>query len=206
VQIKREEEAVKFIFVHVPKTGGTSFIKNLDSRYRHITCRDYGKKRGLKDNDINKRGFERCNIIYGHFLSDKYKHLKRPQISIIREPTERVISEYFYRPNNIKAKSIVEYLENKKRHAGPRIVYDNVIYEYIKDIRRFAFIGITEQFDESIRRINKALKIEIPNKRFYSKKNPHKKRISKEERDFIKEFCKKDYEIYNAVLKRWWRR
>jgi hypothetical protein len=192
----------KFIFVHVPKTAGTSFIKTLDQKYGDFTCRDYGGK-SSKKNHIDRRGFENCDIIYGHFKSDKYKHLNRPQISIIREPTERVISEYFFK--KYKTKNIIDYLMRKKEVSRPKIIYDNVIHEYIQDINRFKFIGLTERFDETIQRFNKILGINLPKTSFHSKRNPNKKRVSKEERQFIKNFCKKDYEIYNAVLNRWWK-
>jgi len=194
----------KFIFVHVPKTAGTTFIKLLDRIYVGKTARDYKNKRGDKDNYIDEKPWKDCDIIYGHFSSDKYKHLKRPQISIIRDPVERVISEYFYKPG--KARSVREYLSNKDLFAVNEVKSLNVIHDHIVDVNRFEFIGLTERFDEGLDKFEEWAGIKVPRDFVSFKMNTaRKKTVSKEDRDYIKRTCEKDYEIYYRVLDRWWK-
>jgi hypothetical protein len=193
----------KFVFVHVPKTAGTTFIKLLDRIYVGRTARDYKSKSGNKDNYIDEKPWKDCDIIYGHFSSDKYKHLERPQISIVRDPVERIISEYFYKPN--KARDIKEYLDNKTKFAVDEVKNLNVIYDYIIDVNRFAFIGLTERFDESMDKFEEWSGVKVPKKFVSSKVNTKVKTpISAEDRDYISKVCKKDYEIYNKILNQWW--
>jgi hypothetical protein len=192
----------KFVFVHVPKTAGTTFIKLLDKIYKGRTARDYKDQKGNKNNYIRKKPWNKCNIIYGHFSSNKYKHLKRPQISFVRDPIERVISEYFYKAN--EAKNIRDYIKNKRIFAASEVKNINVINSYIIDIDRFKFIGLTERFDESLDRLEKIFDVKFPRYVIKSKENKKKKRISTKDREFIKKVCNKDYKIYNAVLAKWW--
>jgi hypothetical protein len=192
----------KFIFVHVPKTAGTTFIRILDKLYIGNTGRDYKNKCGKKTNYVEDVGVDNCKIIYGHFSSEKYLYLNRKQISIIRDPVERIISEYFYKSNN--AKNIIDYVINKEFFAVSEVRSLNVIYDYIKDINRFSFIGLTERFEDTLNQFEKLLNVKI-HRNFESRKiNKNKGIINKFTKQELKRILHKDYEIYNAVIKKWW--
>ena len=193
----------KFIFVHVPKTAGTTFIKILNVIYAGKTCRDYKDNRGNKSNYIGTMGIDNCDIIYGHFTADKYKHMNRPQIAFVRDPVERLISEYFYKPCD--AKDILEYVDNKDRFAVQEVKSVNLLYDYILDISYFDLILITEQFEKSLVLFEKWSGIEIPKSYIHSKVNKEKEILGEDIRKQLKKKLEKDYEVYYRVLERWWK-
>lgn len=96
------------LFVHVPKTAGTSFRKSLESQGQAKMLYDYGQhpesspallENLSEDGSIHDDSIfdaERLNVICGHFAYRKYgrcAHSGRV-ISILRNPVERIVSEY----------------------------------------------------------------------------------------------------------------
>jgi len=163
----------KFIFVHVPKTAGGSFSNMLHGVYDSIT-RDTGRSLD-KDYDV----------IYGNFTYDKYLYLCRPQITFVRDPVEMTISGFYFLRHGIE--NIREYAE----------VNANCLCKYIRSPKLFDFIGIQEQFDESVERFEKwsGVKLSPVPKRNVTKKDT----VSPEDREYIRQLNQKDYELYNTI-------
>lgn len=96
------------LFVHVPKTAGTSFRKSLESQGQAKMLYDYGEHPesspallenlhedgSIKDESIFDP--DKLNVICGHVRFQKYARCVEPQnvLSILRNPVERVVSEY----------------------------------------------------------------------------------------------------------------
>jgi hypothetical protein len=96
------------LFVHVPKTAGTSFRKSLESQGQAKMLYDYGEHPesspallenlhedgSIKDESIFDP--DKLNVICGHVRFQKYARCIEPQnvLSILRNPVERVVSEY----------------------------------------------------------------------------------------------------------------
>lgn len=92
------------IFLHIPKTAGTSFNTAIQTHYR--------REKRLKASGSNKDIEEFCKanyknlkdkeIVYGHlnfgihaFLPNDFRY-----ITIIREPVSRIVSHFFFVKNN----------------------------------------------------------------------------------------------------------
>ena len=101
----------KIIFIHIPKTGGTS-IEN------YMNILNY-------NNPILKHGYGTFkNISFQHFTYSDYNEFLGIHIfknyfkfSVIRNPYTRIISEYFWVPDKLKIgyksnKSFDYFLEN----------------------------------------------------------------------------------------------
>ncbi|NRB63275.1 MAG: sulfotransferase family 2 domain-containing protein [Saprospiraceae bacterium] len=225
------------ISLHTPKAGGSSFKvllqnhfgKSLLSDYADIPINKSFKERTkdvLKFNDnfnLLKRleyKARRIKCIHGHFLPYKYQKLLNNKniffITWLREPSERLISHYYYwqRAYNENSaplhKKVVEEswsLEKFCLSEEMENFYGKFLWKF--PIEKFDFIGITEHFEDDVsfftKNYLKGYKINnVPKKNtnpnnsgFYSDK------ISSELLSNIKSFHSKDYEMYEyAVEKR----
>lgn len=220
------------ISVHIPKTAGRSFRSLLQTKFESGFRDDY------KDSPLNKKENERIEncenfkkeyrlykkflhklkkteCIHGHFLPYKYNsHLSNKNdqfVTWLREPTERLISHYFYRKKVYQETvetpnqkifhdygSFEEFCFSEKMQNA----YDKYLYKF--PIENFSFIGIVEHFEEDLKYFSQNFlntKIEdIPRKGT----NSYKDQLScLEDTDFIKkikEFHSKDYSIYENAL------
>ena len=96
----------KIIFIHNPKTAGTSFRVRL---YESIGRKNvyWHNIDGEIDNDFKEYGgnfFEKYNVIGGHFdFANEYLHKLNGEkifFSIIRKPSEQIISHLKFIINN----------------------------------------------------------------------------------------------------------
>ena len=97
-----------YFFVHIPKTAGTSFRYALGQNPAVRMLFDYGKTNPESSPELIALAPEhvapeleifhadKLNVICGHVAYRKYRHCVAPErvLSIVRNPVERVISEY----------------------------------------------------------------------------------------------------------------
>lgn len=186
----------KIIFIHIPKTGGTSIenilglikkengygINNSKKAEQHFIWNDYINILGLK--------------IYNEY----YK------FSIIRNPYNRLISEYFWSPvcGYIKNQNFNEFLnfvkdviDNEKYNEN--IFYDHFIpqYEFIVDNNDKLMVDKLykfENFNEITNDFKEKYNLNIP----HLQKGVYKFKIelSDDQQKFIYELYKKDFEYF----------
>lgn len=169
------------ISIHVPKCAGTSFFNILESWYnKHLYTHYFNEKWNIapKKHALYK-GILRKSIkpgicIHGHFnnareigVSDYYPEIDQ-FITILRDPFDLHLSNYFYIKNLGKHKnvyrakktiqilaenwSLEEYLEKNDKSLIPlfmpkEITLDN--YEQVLD-QKFIAIGISERLQDSV--------------------------------------------------------
>lgn len=175
---------MEFTFVHIPRTGGTTFGRILETHFDGVIHDDGDPK--------NPTRFEDYPIIWGHFVADKYKHLNRPLISFLRDPVERAISDYYFFHYAFPGLNVRE-------HAKKRC---NRLTKYIKDINDFAFIGIQEHYEQSLSRFEQWSGKTISRDYVSCQVNRDKKPVSVADREYIRELHESDYRIYNEALRR----
>lgn len=204
----------KLLFIHIPKTAGSSLrvaAKMFFGDDKAIF--DYGPvsnetSPGICEYEYEKKDRYGCGInvidksrfLSGHFSYPKYAPLYEAKqvVTFVRDPFEQVRSHY----------------EHFVRHHG----YDKDFEVFISSpqfsniqskalagsvIDSIGFVGLTEQYNDSIRVLNAYYGIEIPvldiNKND-SKKDQYE--FTEKERDLIKQNNKQDLALYrNAVLK-----
>lgn len=162
------------ISVHLPKTAGTSFGAMLKSRFGPFYRDDYA------DGGISVSARERCtaaeaaatliaqqgldgiDCVHGHFLPAKYLLLARQReltfVTWMRDPVARLFSHYQYWQESYDAKSsrahhrqVVEEqwtLEQFCLSERFRNIYSQYLWGF--PIERFAFIGISEHYQEDV--------------------------------------------------------
>jgi hypothetical protein len=217
----------KLIFLHIPKSGGSTFHTVLGKRYNsYETHNVLGSRAGDSEISefINMKQDQKSKItlLKGHMPFGLHKHLsdRFEYITFLRNPVERVISQYFYikkNKNNPKHKevhmggmNIQEFVTSgivtgmNNGHCRfltgdiDRLKYSdtsNLLEDTLTNIEKyFLLVGITERFDESILVLSHLLGWEkLP---FYIKKNVSKNRQAV--RDFSQEDISK-IEIFNRL-------
>lgn len=154
------------VFVHIPKTAGTSLRKGLEDYFgSNVILKNYGIKAGettewlrdclpIKDRYVFRQNFEKGHyqVYLGHNQArnsiDTFpiSHF----ISMVRKPVDQVISHYnhFKRWYEYQG-SIQEFIKSPQ--------FKNVQNNYLSQVRLglVGFIGTTEKYNDSIFLLNK---------------------------------------------------
>ena len=152
------------VFVHIPKTAGTSFTRGLEVqlgkdriaydfgtgfsrtsdivREKVYTNDDYwGLRAGLENSDVR--------VLSGHFEAKKYQFLFpiTSFVTFLREPVQRFYSEYCHRKRRDFDRfdgSFMDYCKVEK--------FCNIQSRLLQDMpwSAFGFLGLTESYNKSL--------------------------------------------------------
>ncbi len=165
-----KRSTLSILFIHIPKTAGTSFRNGLD-RVLHLLC-DYGYENPVTSNELQYYIYEDNDVfkfkkwhrsknkfsICGHLQLAKYLDFVdiKNTISFVREPLEQVISHYNHHIKNSDLDcSIQDFIELPQfRNIQSRLLLD-------LPITLIGFIGVTERYEESIAMIQTFYKLDI---------------------------------------------
>ena len=170
-----------FYFLHIPKTAGTTFRfvlydyfeqAEIYPNYYELTVKQKSQYLGWKafrekEGKIFHAG---KRLLIAHYGWAAVKHFKKhpPRvITFLRDPVKRVKSTILYhqKPNRMYAgMSIDEIVDQyalregalQARQLGYRPKKDN-IQRALKNLESIDFVGISEQFDDSLRLCNQTL-------------------------------------------------
>ncbi len=212
---------VKLISIHIPKTAGTSFFHSLKKQYgsKKVVRIDSNKNRININKIPNKKAyvFKNPTVIHGHFTIDFIQdHLsilhKPPIITWLRDPVERVISNYFY-----LHKRLGEELNEEKKGLNILAKMQRTLLEYAHDERNqnrmskflsgtnledFFYIGLVENYNHDIKELGEKLNwnhLEV----FQHNKtgNTYKPKVDNKTKEIILSLNQKDQELYQQALK-----
>jgi hypothetical protein len=181
MQSKKKSETI--LFLHLAKTAGTTLNQALGREYSDILSLYIPKEsKDLFEDFKNRLKTQTAALIRGHFEFGWHHFLTRPftYFTIMREPIERVISEYHYilsKPGhpmheqvgkhgaglpkfvkdlhtpNLQTKKIsgISFAANSGITGGENIDGHNML-EIAKEnlAGHFAVVGLTERFDETL--------------------------------------------------------
>jgi hypothetical protein len=208
------------IFSHIPKTGGSTLRRVIDTQYKNPYIYRYNPENHEKWLKTYKLVRPHIKCIYGHVRYGVHKTIPKTSfyITFLRHPVERVLSAYYYirsRPENrlhkrVKNMSLREYIFSKDQEmltplfnhqtrflTGRNEPNLRLALKHMKN--NYAVVGITEMYLESVFLMKKILGWESIH---YSKENVNKKRPSKEQisADIIEEIKRNnhlDMKLYN---------
>ena len=215
----------KFVFIHIPKTGGTSLANSLNFRPQrdHLT---------FKESILcsNSKNFHRCIGSQGVTFS-YFKFKDRLKFSVVRHPLERLVSTYYYSftprnlwgdaPSPLSIEHFDIYMNNiiDKLYKGNSNYWEKSnINEISKHSGQVAFWLapqyhwiMNNNYDLLVDHILKLDNIEQDSKLFADKYNFNlrknkklnstkhhswQKHFTKKTKDFFTELYKKDFEFF----------
>lgn len=168
------------IFVHIPKSAGTTFNRILDWEYNPLRVYSingrYFRWSYQRLTRLSPRRLARSRIFKGHMPFGLHRFLPQPAtyLTILRDPVDRAISEYYFAINDrfhpdrqtVSKLSLEEFVRTypysntqTKMIAGGSSAYDFLAGECTPEMlrmaidnlkRNFALVGLSERFEESL--------------------------------------------------------
>ena len=173
------------LYVHIPKTAGTSFRQGLVQIYgRKSLFFDYGRDAPETNEAIRtlyEQGAftprrvaeiaeaEEANVICGHFPLSRYFGVfpEATVVGFIREPLQRCYSEYLHWQRHKGYSDSFEYFFQKKWQI-------NLQTKWLDGIPGNGLVGVSEFYDQSLDMINTAIGLSVPALKLnYHRKNIH---------------------------------
>jgi len=161
------------LFIHIPKTAGTSFREGLAKAVGNKNMiSDYGPDASETDfaiRHLHKQGIytpehvakiaetRGAKIICGHFPFSRYHKIypKATVISFVRDPLQRCYSEYLH------WKRMKGYLEPFDKFIQIKGMI-NVQSRWLQGLQENSIIGVGEHYNSSVQMINKILGLSVP--------------------------------------------
>ncbi len=173
-------------FVHVPKTCGTSLRLALERVFGHERVwKDYGKNSDdtspaiqaciYDQGDFGRLGVELASndirMLVGHVATKKYFYLidLENTISFVRDPAQRVISDY---EHHVRHYGFTESLESFMR----REPFRNRQFKMLRGFHpaMYGYIGLSEEYKASLEQLSRVLGMQVP----YLEANIGRKKLS----------------------------
>jgi hypothetical protein len=201
------------VSVHVPKCAGTSFRNILDTIFGDRIWHNYGAifTRGQAVADVIPVG---TRAIHGHFIADAFDDLlpKRRLITWVRDPVERVVSNYHHCLRSPDMRDDCCRLVHEQKLGLLEFAdldwMKNLSTRYLagKPVADFAFVGIAEHFEESMEAFSGNLGFRrvlgVPRLNVNPKRREPAYTLSREERSFIVERNGADLAWYEQACQR----
>lgn len=216
---KRIRNNIELVSIHIPKTAGTSFRTTLKEVYgeSHVQRLDVSQNKFhleqklLVENNLPKT----LRVVHGHMyyqlLFERFNIPKEvPIITWLRDPVERVISNYKY-----LSKRLAEELDEEGKGLNILAKMQRSLMEYAHDemnrnrMSKFLsglepedlfFIGITDYYSEDLNDLAQLLHWQNVTEHRVNVTGRKSNAISEKDRAIIHDLNKMDVELYQKAI------
>lgn len=199
---------------HIPKTAGTTLMRAFQNAFGARFCDHNGDPDRTYTSSYNELS-AKFDILHGHINLKRASHLITQEtfiLTFLRDPVQRVISSYYFhaRPEtqNVLAKHVQSNKMSLKEFANMPS-QQNLQSAMVRPIgrQRIDFVGISEDFENSLIRLGNALSIKLKPHHTQnvnpSKDVKHSYQIDNDLTQYILEKNLKDLELYNWATQKW---
>ncbi len=215
------EAALELISIHIPKTAGTSFRNTLRGVYgeQSVVRLDIGlvRQEVRVEEELYNQPFlpAHARVIHGHFSYPLLlKNFQVPEgipvITWLRDPVERVISNYFY-----LARRLAEELQEERKGLNILKKMQRSLLEYANyepsqnrmskfleglKLEGLFFVGIQEDYSHSLERLAGLLEWRDFPVFHHNQTGSHDSLVSPQEREQIRAWNSQDVALYEKAL------
>ena len=211
---------LEIIYIHIPKTAGSSVLEFFQQNYEQseiqvVKRRDFKEHAPITPTELIRKVVNpETKVLLGHFTFREVEPLvlDHPGIKIItflREPVQRVISNFLFFKQRILTRKVPDKLLKRKKESlldYARLSESqnrmSVFLEGI-DLNSFFFVGLMESFDEDIALLAEALGLNVEDVPKANKNkffNTRDFQISPEELDELKSLNMEDVALYARAI------
>jgi hypothetical protein len=202
------------LFLHIPKTGGTSFRFILENSFGVSNCHANQTKRlvfSQADLDFARRVFPRLRSVAGHNLVDLLR-LSVPDpfyMTFLREPVARVFSHYqdsvLRGGNQLNFEESLRRSQNLENLQVKLIAGERNLDKAKRALARCQFVGLTEQFDLSLHALRQLSPYPLNlayRRKVVASDNAVKNTLQRDSRmmELAREYNKLDLELYAFAI------
>ncbi|MEZ4888877.1 MAG: sulfotransferase family 2 domain-containing protein [Chitinophagales bacterium] len=212
---------IQLISLHIPKTAGTSFRNTLKDIYGEeaiIQLDIHHKNNNIKINAQRADSVElrkKHLVVHGHFSPLSLKSTLTitpdiPYITWLRDPVDRVISNYYYLEKRLeeelmeeaKGLNILSKMQRTLLEFAHADKNRNRISKFLEgmSLDQFLFVGITEHYSEDLKDLSELLGWKNFQEFHHNITGNSRKNVSQEDREIIRQLNLKDEELYAKAL------
>lgn len=213
---------LELLSFHIPKSAGTSFRNMLrdvygkDAVLRFDTPLRGGGKFRVEQQPFTGRVLpNRVRVLHGHF---SWRHVSNilelppdiPKITWLRDPVERVVSNYFYLSKRLReildeegrGVNILSKMERSLTEYAQAGINQNRMSKFLEglDLEDFRFVGIVEQMEEDLERLGRRMDWSVKEAYQHNTTGKRKRKITPEERAVIEACNVEDITLYRRAL------
>lgn len=201
------------IFIHIPKTGGTTLNTIFKSQYEPKQYLDHNFyiDRVTSFDQLTAAEKESIEAVAGHYFYGTHEYFPKAHryFTMLRDPVDRVLSLYYFLQTypgyeRVREMTLEEYVKAEAEAYNFQTIMicgldvRPSVTRAKKHLDTFAAVGITEMFDESIYLLQREFGWEHIHykKDNITKKRKRKEQISPETISLIQEYNEMDQEVY----------
>ena len=216
---KKEPSSVALLSLHIPKTAGTSFHRTLQSIYgaEHVARFEWIKGRPfLNSSPYHDQGLpENTKVIHGHFtvpaIRDVFPLGEVPVITWVRNPVDRVISNYYYLSKRLEEIvdeesnhwHILEKMQKTLLEFAHAEVNRNRISKFLEgvELEDLFFVGVVENYNDELQYLAQKLNWSNYQSERDNVSGSKGRFVSDAVRSEIEALNQKDMEVYHRAVK-----